>query len=277
MNPGYMNFANRSRVLNGFFFASYIVMLALCLQYAVLAEPANIYAKIFVATVWATYSFIYLLPALVAARIGFFVGNWADKKGGGLKWSATGIYAVAALATAISELVILGDMVVFRMYGFHLNGFVLNILVTPGGIDSLGESASAEISVVLGAAGIVAFNLFLIFVARRWVFRNRGKASSLKLPVFRYLLALFLVATACERIAYGVSQFQAYAPVVTTAGAFPFYLPLTLKTLGGQSCFGAVFIPVRMATAAAFGGASVTTKPKNGNFSQLHPSFICIC
>ncbi len=160
-----------------------------------------------------------------------------DKKGGGLKWSATGIYAVAALATAISEMVILGDMVVFRMYGFHLNGFVLNILVTLGGIDSLGESASAEISVVLGAAGIVAFNLVLIFVARRWVLRKRGKASYLKLPVFRYLVALFLVATACERIAYGVSQFQAYAPVVTTAGAFPFYLPLTLKTLGGQFGF----------------------------------------
>lgn len=49
------------------------------------------------------------------------------------------------------------DRLIHDMYGFHINGFVVDLLLTPGGIDSLGATASTQLTAGLIVAALLAF------------------------------------------------------------------------------------------------------------------------
>ena len=45
---------------------------------------------------------------------------------------------IAALLYFTLLLLVMADYKLYSLYGFHINGFVLNLITTPGGIESMG-------------------------------------------------------------------------------------------------------------------------------------------
>jgi membrane-anchored protein YejM (alkaline phosphatase superfamily) len=131
---------------------------------------------------------------------------------------------LAVLLAAVVQLALYGDHMLWQLYGFHLNGFVWNIISTPGGIAALGSSASTEHEVALLAVGIFALQAGLLVLAH-------GLARIRSLPIARlaWVLPLFIVVTLGERISYGVSHFYGYSPLLENAQRMPFYQPLTMR------------------------------------------------
>jgi membrane-anchored protein YejM (alkaline phosphatase superfamily) len=78
------------------------------------------------------------------------------------------------------------------MYGFHINGFVVDLLLTPGGIDSLGATASTQLTAGLIVAALLAFQglVYYWLVARG----AHGTPSSRPLPrLLRWRWLFFLI------------------------------------------------------------------------------------
>lgn len=139
---------------------------------------------------------------------------------------APGLAAVLAVAFgAVLQFALYGDHLLWSLYGFHLNGFVWNILTTPGGIAALGSSASTEREVALLVAGFFALQLALFFAAR-WLTRRHVGA-----PRLAWVLAVFLVLTVGERLSYAVSHFYGYSPLLESAQRVPFYQALTMRSV----------------------------------------------
>ncbi|MNF29603.1 Inner membrane protein YejM [compost metagenome] len=157
-----------------------------------------------------SYALLFIAPIWAISRL---VGRFASK---------TGAVLSVLLAGGV-QLALYGDHLLWQLYGFHLNGFVWNILTTPGGIEALGSSASTEREVALLGAGIFALQGGLRLLAH-------GLAR-LRLPAPRlaWVLPLFVVATLGERISYGVGHFYGYSPVLESAQRVPFYQPLTMR------------------------------------------------
>ncbi len=141
-----------------------------------------------------------------------------------LKFSPRTAAVLAVILAAVVQLALYGDHMLWQLYGFHLNGFVWNIISTPGGIAALGSSASTEREVALLAVGIFALQAGLLALAH-------GLARMRSLPVARlaWVLPLFIVITLGERISYGVSHFYGYSPLLENAQRMPFYQPLTMR------------------------------------------------
>ncbi|MDH1261410.1 sulfatase-like hydrolase/transferase [Pseudomonas sp. GD03944] len=159
------------------------------------------YALLFIAPLWLlTRLCIPLLPGIV-----------------------TGTLQVL-LASAL-QLLIYADGLLWTLYGFHLNGFVWNILTTPGGVEALGSSESSQLGFTLIAVGIVAGQAALR-VAASLVGHYLPRLPS---PRLLWVLPLFLLATVGERVSYGVSHFYGYSPLLETAQRMPFYQPLTMR------------------------------------------------
>jgi len=139
---------------------------------------------------------------------------------------------IAFAAVSLTQLFIFADAAVFRLYGFHFNGFVWNIVSTPGGIESLGAGRSTYVTVSLLVIGSLLAELLLL----RACF-SLGRIRSLgRLILGRrriaWLVAGILLLGGTERIAYGISDLRAYRPVLVASTAFPFYARTRLWSIG---------------------------------------------
>ncbi|HET8711330.1 MAG TPA: sulfatase-like hydrolase/transferase [Spongiibacteraceae bacterium] len=161
---------------------------------------------------WLGYSALYvalsLLPALIAAR--FSQRHWPQ--------------LLAVIGSVIALLLVRTDRSVFDLYNFHINGFVLNLVLTPGGIDSLGGGSESYISVGLLVARIIALQCIFLWTARAlgtWFGRSTRRAAW---GVF----ALLFVST---QVSYGIGDLRNDGAILDTADNYPLFLRVRFRGL----------------------------------------------
>ena len=131
-------------------------------------------------------------------------------------------YIPAVMLFSAVHLLIAGDRFLYSLYSFHANGFVWNLVTTPGGIASLATTTSAQGVIALSAGVLIALEAALVLPARRL----RFVVSRRVVLRTAAMLALLLLV---EKLDYGWSRFRQRAPVLAVAEAFPFYLHLDLS------------------------------------------------
>ena len=180
----------------------------------------------------ASYAMFYLVPALA----GGYLAYWLLRRAHGLR--ARNLLLATALV-ALPGLVHVGlfaDRLIHDMYGFHINGFVVDLVLTPGGIASLGANRSTELTAGLIVAALLAFQ----GLAYYWLV-PRGVASSRPLPrllQWHWLVFIILAASMGERAAYGYSSVVNYQPILFASERFPMYLPMTFRKLAVKMGIG---------------------------------------
>ena len=182
--------------------------------------------------IYLSYSLIYLLPAIFLTMIINLLQCRLKKNASGrISWP---VYSTAVFSVGITLMVLLGDCIVYNIYNFHFNGFVWNLITAPGGIESMGCSKSTFlviITVICATFALLGVILRAIGIMCRRRHLNK-KIKSRRLSIC--LLIVFITLILGERITYGVSQMQAYSPVLTASNAFPFYMPMTFHHLADK-------------------------------------------
>ncbi len=140
------------------------------------------------------------------------------------------VASLTILPYALMHFLIFVDKKIYHLYGFHINGFVMNIVVTKGGLASLGAGDST-VTGVIAIAG-------LFILLQTGVYALAAKLSRSQFAHYLHFpwragvtIALALGVIGAEKMVYGVSQLQAYTPVMLAANHFPLYLPLTIRSL----------------------------------------------
>lgn len=78
------------------------------------------------------------------------------------------VYAVAIASLSLTHLFIFTDQFIYKMYSFHMNGFVWNIILTKGGIESLAAGTSTVVIYFVIIAVILLLELTALFVIMRF-------------------------------------------------------------------------------------------------------------
>jgi len=227
-----VNFSQRSTLLNHFFFLSYLVILLITAPYlkrTAFFETAL--TAIYVSAVYLSYGLIYLLPAVLITKFAHRILAWGKPNRNLSPAAAKIVYTLAVALTAVTSIVLFADVRIFEIFGFHINGFVWNLVTTSGGIESMGGDTAATF---LFALAIIGFVLLQIGLCRGlYLVCARNNVAWIRRPrkLYRYLLLIFILCTAGERIAYGLSHLKGFGPVLISAQAFPGYLPLTFSDL----------------------------------------------
>jgi membrane-anchored protein YejM (alkaline phosphatase superfamily) len=224
-----MDFSTRNRLLNHYFFASYLIMLVITSGYLRHISWEGSRTTLYAIAVYLTYSFIYLLPTLLLVKILHRIFYWLKR--GARPSTAWIILTITCLGTGITDIVIFGDYTVYKLYNFHLNGFVWNLITAPGGIESMGGSGST--TVVLAVICCLVFVLqFLMLWTLKRILHTRLQSPPYKFrKIYLYLILLVLAISLGERVTYGVSKLQAYTPVLSAGNTFPFYMPMSFQHL----------------------------------------------
>jgi uncharacterized protein len=188
------------------------------------APPESALGAFFAVAVCTTYAVLYLLPVLLVIGLAQLALSWLGRAG---RW---GVAALAVGLGAAVQIFAFSDRFLFRLYGFHLNGFVWNLVTTRGGIESLDSGPDTFAAFVAIAAGFVALQAGLWWLAGRARAGNAlAPLRSLRagLAVFAVLMLLALGERATYAYAYGMHE----SSIMETANAIPFYLPTRARTV----------------------------------------------
>ena len=186
--------------------------------------PGDAVGGLFAFAVCATYSALYLSPlAIVLGLVWLAVRRRGQvARGGGA--------ALAILLGAVLQILIYADRFLFRLYGFHMNGFVWNLVTTRGGIESMESGADTIAAFIAIAVAFVALQGLLWFAATRE--RVVGWLAPLRRPRAAVAsVALFLLLAVGERALYALSYAVHRQSVLAVADAFPMYLPTRARNV----------------------------------------------
>ncbi len=209
---------------------TYLVLLLNSIGLLRSADLSHPVSWIYVGAVHLTYCAMFAIVALAPA----FVLNtalWSESlaRSRGARWSVLGL---ALLGGASVQLLIFGDGMIFYMYGFHMNGFVWNLVSTPGGIASMGATTGTQWTIALVALGMIAAQAGLLALASRSAWLRRVSARVFGKRMIAALAFLLVLMSASERVAYGLCSLRGYAPILSSAGTVPFYTRSRMRSFG---------------------------------------------
>ena len=141
--------------------------------------------------------------------------------------------AVFAPVFAFLQLALVLDVAIYKIFRFHINSMVLNILFTPGGIKSLDQGVGTEILFFAIAAALLALEIWLYPAAVRSAAGKKGFAGLLSRK-WKLLLAGFLFLTVLDKglFAWGTLYDNVY--ITDNAKLFPLYQPLRIRTFANK-------------------------------------------
>jgi len=120
----------RTDNVTGFLLLTYLLLIVLASPLIDFGSTLS-WHTLFSALLLLSFPALLLLPAWILWRTAALL-HWSHAAQRGILW----------LASSSAALFLFADVRLFDLYGFHVNGFVLNLIMTPGGIESLGASAT---------------------------------------------------------------------------------------------------------------------------------------
>lgn len=180
--------------------------------------PKTIGGMVFSLIQILTYPVMYLLPALFL----YLGAGLARRQRRCFQWLLGG----AVFLWWLTELVLWGDIIIFLRFGFHINGMVFNLLLTPGGFASMGLDAAtlAPAVLVLLLSGVASF-LAVYFVFARTQICLPHYFLRFSLCYLLFLVLLFVGGL----LTTGVANFTHAESVLARLNAFPIAPEMSMR------------------------------------------------
>jgi membrane-anchored protein YejM (alkaline phosphatase superfamily) len=216
-------------ILSLYFVISYVLLLINASVFLRQIQYTNFSAMAFAVAVFVSYCCVYLLPVFLALNIlrqivqkfnvpVFFKSPWF-------------VGTLAVVGTTFVQLLIYVDSFIFKIFGFHFNGFVWNLIFTKGGIESMGSSQSTTNSFIYTVLFfLVAQTAILIILLKAEKIRHFLE-TVLTRPRLKLAFGLMLIIFLVQSGTFGIASFYTQRPILTASKAFPFYMPVTFKRL----------------------------------------------
>ncbi|MFV5214602.1 sulfatase-like hydrolase/transferase [Azonexus caeni] len=133
----------------------------------------------------------------------------------------------AVVGGSLMLLAMYADYRLYALYQYHFNGFVWNLLTTPGGVAALGATASTELTVAIQVSAIVLANLAVMWGLHRY--RQLGWQFPARPAVIAGFVLCGLLAT--EEVVFAYSVHTGQEELLAAADAIPFHMRTSSKTL----------------------------------------------
>lgn len=202
-----MNARNPTHSLDIYFVGLWCLIMVVCAGNLPYIISSSITDTIYNLLLIASYSFMYLLPSLC---IGWLLRH-------NRRWRLPLVLILSAIT--VSFLFVDGRL--FGLYGFHFNGFVWNLLTTPGGYASMGADQVSQFTLLKYVLQLIAGLGICLFLNR--LFAN-GYLRGM------WIVTAFLGITLSERIIYSIAYSELYGPIMTQADHMLLYQPLTMNS-----------------------------------------------
>ncbi len=130
---------------------------------------------------------------------------------------------LGAFVFIATNIVLVVDFFIFRIWKFHINAMVLNILMSPDAADSIQTGLVPIITAVLIIVVLIAFELYLIKILTN---RNKGLNRDLNSKINRKLLPILLLVIVSDKLVDGFANMYAKVEYLEPTKVIPLYQPM---------------------------------------------------
>jgi membrane-anchored protein YejM (alkaline phosphatase superfamily) len=164
------------------------------------------------------YSIYYLLPAISITALTFFISK-KIKPG-----NSKSTYIAAIITGGITTLLLYANAKIFSLYGMFFNGFILNLVMTPGGIESLGGSSASDVGFALITLGFLSLQILILWLCHRFY----SNVPKLHLS-FKFLPVTTLAITILVHMGFALDRYTSNQ-LNQVAESIPFYQTVSART-----------------------------------------------
>jgi len=208
-------------VLQRYFVLLYLALFAMIGLFWPLVSFDGSAAWGFAALASAAYAGLYLLPVVIVSALTAFLlpKDWAPRH--------ALVATTAFIGGSLALLAVYADYRLYALYQYHFNGFVWNLLTTPGGISALGATAETERTIAIQVAMFVAGNAAVLLSLHH--FRAHGPVFQRRAVAFAMVAIVGLLTV--EEGVYAYSVHTGQEALLEAADVVPFHLRSGAKRL----------------------------------------------
>lgn len=184
----------------------------------------NLCSFLFLVCGLVSVGMLFSLPVALPALSCLNAKLWARK------WCRVSTYILCALLGFVVHLFIISDIVVLTMFGYHINGLVVNLFLTPGGVESMGLQSENLVFIFICAVLLYAVEFLFVWLAFNWSAALRlgdWIKRKWKVAVLWPLAAVvcFVAAIFCE----GIADFKADAASLVNMETYPLFPQVRMR------------------------------------------------
>lgn len=127
------------------------------------------------------------------------------------------------------NLYLIVDFVLYKFWDFHINSMVINLLLTPGGIETLNQTWNVK-------AFFLAL-VFLLFALEIFVYIFAKKISIKKYDfkkIFKKTFLLLLIFVAIDKFGFAFFSLYDFTDIIKNRDLFPLYQPLSIRSFANK-------------------------------------------
>ncbi len=165
------------------------------------------YLFIFGASI-STAATLYLIYYIILMPFSWFKITFA--------WFSASIFILTNIALIV-------DFFIFRIWKFHINAMVINILFSPDAFDSIQIGIMPIIAAILILVFFVIFEFYLYTKIHKALVNNKKKLNR---NINVYALSLLFMVILAEKIIYGFANMYAKTEYLEPTKVIPLYQPM---------------------------------------------------
>ena len=163
-----------------------------------------------------------------------------------------GLYLLSS-AFIIMDLALIVDLFIYRIYHFHINAMVLNIITSPAAMDSIQLGLAPYLMFFTIIAVLIAFEFYIIRFLYHFSDENKARLNRklnrvVVLPIFLIILI--------EKVSFGFADVYSKGEILSKFAVIPLYQPLTFTVAASK------YLGIKSQNVAS----SVVTNTKDLNY-----------
>ncbi len=148
-----------------------------------------------------------------------------------LTYAKNYILYISAIIFVSVDLALILDLLIFKLYKFHINAMVLNILLSPDAMNSIQLGIFPFLALTIL---ILVFIGFEIYIIKRLIVLENEKKFLLNKKLNKIIITPLILIVLSEKISYGFSSLLNKNDVLAKFGVIPLYQPLTFNRVAAK-------------------------------------------
>jgi len=138
------------------------------------------------------------------------------------------ILYIMGLLFIFVDIALVVDFFIFRLYKFHINAMVLNIITSPDAVDSIQLGIAP---VILFVSIVLFFIIFEISIIKKLLKSFEDNKKLLNKQLNKLIIVPFIIIVLGEKVAYGYAALFNHNDIMVKFKVIPLYQPLTFNRI----------------------------------------------
>jgi len=138
---------------------------------------------------------------------------------------------LSAIVFVLTDVALVVDFFIYKLFNFHINAMVLNILTSPDAMDSIQTGVAPILAFVALTIGFVLFEFYLMKKIFTMEEEHKRVLNSKVNSVVIIPLILIIVT---EKVGYGMASLFSQNEIVSKFKVIPLYQPLTFTKVAAK-------------------------------------------